>query len=175
MNHVKFGLGFVLILAMILAASSIFFGGREEPEPPEMSEILEGQQPEPVSKTQAQEVESIATERGISEQSLDGELNTTITEEEVEEPESNLESVFMNLTQEMARRGYAQGLSECIEGQFRENQGIENPKDLDAMLQTCEGEFKVGPQQRQQIRDVVLQAIAKAQNRPEDLDKTSVH
>jgi hypothetical protein len=174
MNQVKFGLGFILILAMILAASSLFFGSRDEEEPMETAEILDEEQPEPVSKTRAQEAESIATERGITEQSIDGGLHATIADDDVEEPESHLESVFMNLTQEMARRGYAQGLSECIEGQFRENQGIENPKDLDGMLQTCEGEFKLEPKQHQQIRDVVLKAIAKAQTRPEDLDTTSV-
>jgi hypothetical protein len=174
MNNVKFGLGFILILAVVLAASSLFFRSRSEPEPVESFGLTEEQQPEPVSRTQAQEAESIATERDVDEQTLDGDMNTDVADEAIEEPESNLESVFMNLTQEMARRGYAQGLSECIESQFRENQGIENPKDLDAMLQICEGEFKVEPQQRQQIRDVVLQAIAKAQTKPIDMDKTSV-
>jgi hypothetical protein len=174
MNHVKFGLGFILILAMILAASSLFFGSREVTEPMESAEVLEEEQPEPVSKTRAQDVESIANERGITEQSFDGELNSRIAEDESEESESHLESVFMNLTQEMARRGYAQGLSECIEGQFRENQGIENPKDLDAMLQSCEGAFKLEPQQHQQIRKVVLKAIAKAQARTEEPDTSSV-
>jgi hypothetical protein len=98
-----------------------------------------------------------------------------VTEDVTEEPESNLEIVFMTLTQEMAKRGYAQGLSECIEGQFRENHGVENPKDLDTMLQVCEAPFKVEPEQKQQIREVVLQSIAKAQNRTEELDKTSNH
>lgn len=175
MNNVKFGLGFILILAVVLAASSLFFGGRGEPEPTDSLSLTDEALPEPTSKTQAQETESIANERNANEQALDGEVNTSVTEAEVEEPESNLESVFMNLTQEMARRGYAQGLSECIESQFRENQGIENPKDLDAMLLICENQFKVEAQQRQQIRDVVLQAIAKAQTKADDMqDKTSI-
>jgi hypothetical protein len=161
-----------LILAVVLAASSLFFRGRGEPEPIDSVGFTEEQLPEPVSKSRPQEAESIANERNVNEQTLDGELNTSIVEDE--EPESNLESVFMNLTQEMARRGYAQGLSECIESQFRENQGIENPKDLDAMLQVCENQFKVEAPQRQQIRDVVLQAIAKAQTKPEDMDKSSL-
>jgi hypothetical protein len=176
-NNVKFGLGFILLLAVVLAASSLFFGGRSEPEPAETLGLIEEQameQPEPVSRTNPQETEAIANERNASEQALDGDVNTSVATEEAEEPESNLESVFMNLTQEMARRGYAQGLSECIESQFRENQGIENPKDLDAMLQICEEQYKVEAQQRQQIRDVVLQAIAKAQTKPEDADRTSI-
>jgi hypothetical protein len=170
--QLKYGLGFILVLAIVLAASSFFFRGRSEPEPKDLLGLPE-QQLEPGSRTKPQETESIAVERDLNEQTLDGELNTTVADE-VEEPESNLESVFMNLTQEMAKRGYAQGLSECIEGQFRENQGLDNPKDLDAMLLTCDNQFKVEPQQRQQIREVVLQAIAKAQNKQEDLDKTSV-
>jgi hypothetical protein len=175
-NNVKFGLGFILLLALVLAASSLFFGGRSDTESAETLGLMEEQpleQAEPASRTKPQETEAIANERNASEQALDGEVNTSVAEE-IEEPESNLESVFINLTQEMARRGYAQGLSECIESQFRENQGIENPKDLDAMLQICEGQYKVEPQQRQQIRDVVLQAIAKAQTKPEDADKTSI-
>jgi hypothetical protein len=176
-NNVKFGLGFILLLAVVLAASSLFFRGRSEPEPAETAGLIEEplpEQPEPGSRNKPQETEAIANERNASEQALDGDVNTSVAAEEAEEPESNLESVFINLTQEMARRGYAQGLSECIESQFRENQGIENPKDLDAMLQICEGQYKVEPQQRQQIRDVVLQAIAKAQTKPEDADKTSI-
>lgn len=174
MNNVKFGLGFILILAVVLTASSFFFRGHGDPEPIDSVGLTEEQLPEPVSKSRPEEAESIANERNVNEQALDGELNTSVTEDEVEEPESNLESVFMNLTQEMAKRGYAQGLSECIESQFRENQGIENPKDLDAMLQVCEYQFKVEAPQRQQIRDVVLQAIAKAQTKPEDVDKSSL-
>ncbi len=174
MNNVKFGLGFILVLAVLLAASSLFFRGRDEPEPMDSLGLTEEPLPEAVSKTKAQEAEAIANERNVNEQTLDGEVNTSVAEEEVEETESNLESVFLNLTQEMARRGYAQGLSECIESQFRENQGIENPKDLDAMLQICENQFKVEAPQRQQIRDVVLQAIAKAQDKPETLDKTTI-
>lgn len=174
MNNVKFGLGFILILAVVLAASSIFFRGRGEPEPMDSISLSEEPLPEPASKTKAQETESIANERNANEQALDGEGNTSVAEEVIEEPESNLESVFLNLTQEMARRGYSPGLSECIESQFRENQGIENPKDLDAMLQICENQFKVEAAQRQQIRDVVLQAIAKAQTKAEDMDKTIV-
>jgi len=173
-NNVKFGLGFILLLAVVLAASSLFFRGQSEPEPMESLGLVEEQQPEPASRNKPQETEAIAHERNASEQALDGDVNTSVAAEEVEEPESNLENVFINLTQEMARRGYTQGLSECIESQFRENQGIENPKDLDAMLQICEGQYKVEPQQRQQIRDVVLQAIAKAQTKPEDADKTSI-
>jgi hypothetical protein len=166
-NNVKFGLGFILLLAVVLAASSLFFRGRSEPEPAETVGLIDEplpEQPEPASRNKPQE----------TEQALDGDVNTSVAAEEAEEPESNLESVFINLTQEMARRGYAQGLSECIESQFRENQGIENPKDLDAMLQICEGQYKVEPQQRQQIRDVVLQAITKAQTKLEDADKTSI-
>ncbi|HYX36346.1 MAG TPA: hypothetical protein VE954_24845 [Oligoflexus sp.] len=172
--QVKIGLGFILALAIVLAASSFFFRDRSEPDPRDVLGLPEPQQVEPASKTKPEDAESIAAERDINEQTLDGEMNTTVADDDVEERESNLESVFMNLTQEMARRGYAQGLSECIEGQFRENQGIENPKDLDAMLLTCDNQFKVEPQQRQQIREVVLQAIAKAQHQPEDVNKTSV-
>jgi hypothetical protein len=173
MNNVKYGLGFVLILAVLLAASSLFFRSGSEPEPLDSYGILE-EQPESLSKSKPQEAESIANERNINEQTLDGELNNSVVDEEGEGAESNLESVFLNLTQEMARRGYAQGLSECIEAQFRENQGIENPKDLDSMLQICGNQFKVEAGQRQQIRDVVLQSIAKAQTRTEDIDRTSI-
>jgi hypothetical protein len=173
MNNVKFGLGFVLILAVLLAATSLFFRSSPDPEPLDAYGILD-EPSEPVSKSKPQEAESIANERDVNEQTQDGELNNSVVDEDGEGPESHLETVFLNLTQEMARRGYAQGLSECIESQFRENQGIENPKDLDAMLQICENQFKVEAAQRQQIRDVVLQAIAKAQTRNEDADRTSI-
>lgn len=172
--NLKYGLGFILVLAILLAASSLFFRNRSEPEPVDPLEFAAAERAELDTKIKAQEAESIATERGINEQMLDGEINATGSDDVIEEPESNLEIVFMNLTQEMARRGYARGLSECIESQFRENQGIENPKDLDAMLQICDSQFKVEPPQSQQLREVVLQAIAKAQNRPEETDKTSV-
>lgn len=165
MKNLKFGLGFILALSIILAASSLFFRNRQSTDPLDPMDVAAQQSLG--DRTKAQEAESISSERGINEQNLDGESSAN-DEEVAEEPESNLESVFVNLTQEMAKRGYAKGLSDCIESQFRENQGIENPKDLDGMLKICEGQFKIAPQQTQQIREVVVQAIAKAQTKAEE-------
>ena len=163
--NLKFGLGFILGLAILLAASSLFFRNRPDPVPLDALDVAAEQAPNP--RVKAQEAESVSNERHADEETLDG-ASASANEEVAEEPESNLESVFVNLTQEMSKRGYAKGLSECIESQFRENQGIENPKDLDAMLQICDSQFKVDAKQSLQIREVVLQAIAKAQSKADE-------
>lgn len=170
--NIKYGFAFVFVLAILLAASSLFFRSRSEP-PPLDSLDLAADQLTSSEGIKSQETESIPDERNMSEQALDGETGASETEDIVEEPESNLESVFMNLAQEMAKRGYAKGLSDCIESQFRENQGIENPKDLDTMLRVCDNQFKVEPTQSQQIREVVVQAITKAQTRGDEVGKTT--
>lgn len=166
---IRYGLGFLLALAVLLAGSSFFFRSHKEEPQQELFGIAADPSPED-SKIKAQEAESIPDERGLNEQSMDGESIAGTQDETAEESESSLENVFMNLTQEMARRGYAKGLSNCIESQFRENQGIENPKDLDAMLKICDSQFQVDAKQSQQIKEVVLQAIAKAQEKPGEGD-----
>ena len=173
--NIKYGFAFVFVLAILLAASSFFFRNRSEPSQPDPRDLA-ADQALSVPNSQAHEAESIADESGISEPTMDGDPGASAApaDETSEEPESNLESVFMNLAQEMAKRGYAKGLSDCIESQFRENQGIENPKDLDTMLKVCDAQFKVEAKQSQQIREVVVQAITKAQARDEEGEKTSI-
>gem|GEM_PF-5924003 len=167
----RFGLGFVFLLALALAGTSFFIRNGSDELSHESNETFQTQSDSKASV--AHEAEAISGEKGMTEDSLDGGSRIRSEDEIAEEPESNLENVFLSLGQEMARRGYSKDLTECIESQFRENLGIENPKDLDSMLTSCDNQFKVGAIQSKQIKEVVLQAIAKAQSKPEiEAEKT---
>ncbi len=166
---IRFGLGFIFLLAVLLAASSLFFRSHKDNPLQERGATTLTQD----DSTRRINKDSLSVERGTDgpDEVFDGD--SSAISEVAEEPESNLEIVFLSLTQEMAKRGYSKGLSECIESQFRENLGTENPKDLDSMLKVCDSQFKVEAKQSQQIKDVVLQAIAKAQSNSEESNEKS--
>jgi hypothetical protein len=169
----RIGLGFIFLLALALAGTSWIFrsGSNKVSQASNATTLAQSD----LQTSDALEAEAIGTEKGMTDDSLDGDSRIRADEETAEEPESNLENVFLSLGQEMARRGYSKELTECIESQFRENLGIENPKDLDSMLSSCDNQFKVDAIQSKQIKEVVLQAIAKAQNKPEsEAEKTSL-